>query len=45
MIFQVKNLGVFPYDVEVAIERHFSNPKYTDETDPALGRILEQYNP
>jgi len=43
MMFEMKNSGVFPYDVEVAIERHFSSPKYTDTVDPVFVRILNQY--
>lgn len=43
MMFEMKDCGVFPYDVEVAIERHFSSPKYTDTIDPVFARILDQY--
>jgi len=44
MMFEMKNRGVFPYDVEVAIERHFANPKYTDTIDHVFSRVLGQYN-
>lgn len=44
MMFEVKERGVFPYDVEVAIERHFSSPKYTDTIDSVFVRILDQYS-
>jgi hypothetical protein len=43
MIFLVKDLGVFPYDLEVAIERHFRNPNYTDTIDPIFTNIINQY--
>lgn len=43
MVFEVKALGVFPYDVEVAIERHFRDPLYTDSADYILSNILKQY--
>jgi predicted SprT family Zn-dependent metalloprotease len=44
MMFEMKDCGVFPYDLEVAIERHFSSPKYTDTIDAVFVRILGQYD-
>ena len=41
---ELKVLKIFPYDLEIAIERHFRNPKFTDCVDPAFSRILKQYD-
>lgn len=38
------SLRAFPVDVEIALERHLRNPKYTDTVDIPLQRILAQYN-
>lgn len=35
---------LFPVDVEIALERHLRNPKYTDTVDAPLQRILSQYD-
>lgn len=44
MMLQIKELGVFPYDLEIAIERHFRSPRYTDTTDEPFTLILGQYD-
>lgn len=44
MMLQIKELGVFPYDLEIAIERHFRSPRFTDTTDVPFTLILNQYD-
>jgi SprT protein len=44
MMMQITSLHVFPYDVEIAIERHFRSPRYTADVDQAFSLILKQYD-
>lgn len=44
MMYSVLRYEIFPYDLEVAIERHFRSPKYTDYVDSSLIKVIEQYN-
>ena len=44
LVYSVKALGVFPYDLEVAIERHFRNPKYTHSADYILSGVIRNYD-